>query len=184
MASGCVAVIYLCLRKYTFSDYLTHKLPPCHRHATHPHPLSGTKMTALTRCIQRCHCHSATLPLPLPIQPRLFTHPLSPTLFYVFFFFFVFFTTATLPPPCHTSTHSTWYQNDRTGLLFPTVLLPPCHCHSPSNRGRRSTRRPTGTRRARSKIFRIRRRKRKPKRPRKSFFLGFLQWKCAKIIEK
>jgi hypothetical protein len=32
-----------------------------------------------------------------------------------------------------TATRCTWYQNDRTDLLYPTVPLPPSHCHSPSH---------------------------------------------------
>jgi hypothetical protein len=34
--------------------------------------------------------------------------------------------TATQPLPL-----PLWYQNDRADLLYPTVPLPPCHCHSP-----------------------------------------------------
>jgi hypothetical protein len=34
--------------------------------------------------------------------------------------------TATQPLPM-----PLWFQNDRADLLYPTVPLPPCHCHSP-----------------------------------------------------
>jgi hypothetical protein len=107
----------------TVNFFNTRHIDQPHCQYCHCHTPSSIKMTALISRVDWYHCHPATA--------TLGTTTINSDLMFYFFVFFPWPCFNRLPLPILPLPRSNRYHSNRLAPLYPTVPLPPSHCHSP-----------------------------------------------------